>query len=351
MPGPPRCKLSFHANRLRTPCCYRLEVERTGDVPKVTRPKGEQKSEFLASRDIWFHPIALAHAPDGSLVIADFYREIIEDYSAIPRYLQQQYGLDNGKDHGRVWRLTHTDMIKAPPADMSHLTPAQLAGEIVSPHFWRRETARRLLIERDAKAAAPVLVALAPQAAEPATILNILYTLEGLGQHKVPQLEAALDHANPGVRVHALRLAERWLNDQPNLLKKVFALANDADGAVRLQVALSLGECRDPQALAVLASLAREHAQQRWMSTAILSSLADRSEAMLAELLQSPKMLGQAGALLEPLCTSIAARRDPKELSESLMQAASLRDCRCSAFACEGLSREPEAKYYRSIER
>ena len=34
-------------------------------------------------------------------------REIIEDFSAIPRFLQQQYmeSLIAGKDHGRVWRV------------------------------------------------------------------------------------------------------------------------------------------------------------------------------------------------------------------------------------------------------
>jgi putative membrane-bound dehydrogenase-like protein len=301
-------------------------LQRTGDLPRLSRVKGEEKSEFLASRDIWFHPIALAHAPDGSIVIADFYREIIEDYSAIPRYLQQQYGLMNGEDHGRVWRLTHDDAAKAPPADMSGLTVEQLAKEVASPHFWRRETARRLLIERGAKATAPVLATLLSQHTEPAAILNALYTLDGLGELHAAHVEPILAHANPGIRVHALRLAERWLNDRPDVLKKVLALADDADAMVRLQAALSLGGCRDAQVLPVLAHLARERGNQRWMPTALLSSLAGRSGVMLVELLQNLAHLGQAGTLVEPLCASIAARRDAKELSESLVQVAALRD-------------------------
>ncbi len=36
----------------------------------------------------------LVHGPDGSIWVVDYYREIIEDYSAIPRHLQQQYTLD-----------------------------------------------------------------------------------------------------------------------------------------------------------------------------------------------------------------------------------------------------------------
>ena len=89
---------------------------------------GEERAEFLTSTDPWFHAIALAHAPDGSVFIADFYREIIEDYSAIPRYLQQQYGLVDGKDRGRIWRLTHGDAPRAPAADMSRLGVEQLAS-------------------------------------------------------------------------------------------------------------------------------------------------------------------------------------------------------------------------------
>ena len=44
--------------------------------------------------------------PDGSLYVVDMYRAIIEDYSAIPRYLQQIYieSLVAGADKGRIWR-------------------------------------------------------------------------------------------------------------------------------------------------------------------------------------------------------------------------------------------------------
>ncbi len=64
---------------------HRSLISRDGLVPKLNRHPNEQQSEFLASTDVWFHPIAMSHAPDGAVVISDFYREIIEDYSAIPR--------------------------------------------------------------------------------------------------------------------------------------------------------------------------------------------------------------------------------------------------------------------------
>ena len=84
---------------------HRADIVRDGTRLRLERVKGEEQSEFLASRDSWFHPMSLARTPDGNMAICDFYREIIEDYSAIPRHLQQQYGVMNGHDRGRIWIL------------------------------------------------------------------------------------------------------------------------------------------------------------------------------------------------------------------------------------------------------
>jgi putative membrane-bound dehydrogenase-like protein len=84
---------------------HRADIVRDGTQLRLRRVKGEERREFLASRDAWFHPVALAQTPEGHMAVVDFYREIIEDYSAIPRHLQQQYGLVNGQDRGRIWIL------------------------------------------------------------------------------------------------------------------------------------------------------------------------------------------------------------------------------------------------------
>ncbi|HEY8503971.1 MAG TPA: PVC-type heme-binding CxxCH protein, partial [Gemmataceae bacterium] len=243
---------------------HRAAVERDGARLTLRRAAGEERAEFLTSSDPWFHAVALAHAPDGSVFVTDFYREIIEDYSAIPRYLQQQYGLVNGRDHGRIWRLTHADAVAAPPADMSRLTPEALAREVGSPHFWRRQTARRLLVEKQARGAAPALARLCREAAAPAAVLNAMHALDGLGALTPGDVAAVLAHRDAGVRRQALRLAERWLTDA-EVRERVFALAADPEPMVRLQLALSLGESRDPQALAALAGLARAHGDEPWM--------------------------------------------------------------------------------------
>ena len=64
------------------------------------------------------------------------------------RYLQQQYGLDDGRDHGRVWRLVHDGMPEPQSPNLAKLNNASLGRELFSDRFWRRQTARRLLTER-----------------------------------------------------------------------------------------------------------------------------------------------------------------------------------------------------------
>jgi putative membrane-bound dehydrogenase-like protein len=105
---------------------HRADIVRDGTRLRLQRVKSEEQREFLASRDAWFHPIALKETPQGHLAIVDYYREIIEDYSAIPRHLQQQYGLINGHDRGRIWILETKQKWSKPPLSTSDSKVLQL---------------------------------------------------------------------------------------------------------------------------------------------------------------------------------------------------------------------------------
>jgi hypothetical protein len=112
---PEECRGAYFLCEPAQNIVHRGQLERDGPGLRMRRFAGEENKEFLASTDSWFHPIHLAHGPDGTIWIVDMYREIIEDYSAVPRFLQQQYGLTNGIAHGRIWRLTHRDAPAGPP--------------------------------------------------------------------------------------------------------------------------------------------------------------------------------------------------------------------------------------------
>ena len=314
---------------------HRALLSRDGTLLKIRRTAGEAKSEFLASGDIWFHPIHLSIGPEGAIYIADYYREIIEDYSAIPRYLQQQYGLADGNNHGRIWRLAHEEMPEPQSQNLAKLSNIALASELASPRHWRRQTARRVLLERGARLPKTALPTDDTDAA-----VNTLYTLDGLGQLNDNTLANALGKGEPGVRRHALRLADRRFDESEKLLTAALQLAVDTSSIVRLQLALSLGESSDPRALTALAHLARRHGGDLWLGDAILTSLAGRALDMLAALIDKPAEAHRAHGLIFRLCVSIATKRNTAELSAAIVDVAGLTDYELQQACLAGL-REP----------
>jgi putative membrane-bound dehydrogenase-like protein len=160
---------------------HRGVLDRDGAGYSVRRAPGEEASEFLTSTDRWFRPINLEMGPDGALYIIDFYREIIEDYSAIPRHLQQRYveSLRAGYQHGRIWRITAKDAPGYRGTSLGEAPAAELLAALESENPWARETAQRLLIARGNAADGPGLRALLAGSLSPAARLHALYALYG----------------------------------------------------------------------------------------------------------------------------------------------------------------------------
>jgi putative membrane-bound dehydrogenase-like protein len=298
---------------------HRAVIESDGPVLKLRRERGEGKSEFAASRDAWSHPMNLTHGPDGAIWVVDYYREIIEDYSAIPRHLQQQYGVYAGHDRGRIYRLTHSATPRVPSADMGRLEPNALAREVGSSLFWRRQTAQRLLVERsDKSVTAQLRELLKAKDAEPAAAIFVLRTLEQLDSLRPGDLQLFLGHAETAVRVHALQLAENWLvrEEGRELLAAVLNRAStERDPRLLIQLALSLGETRNPRAFALLTRFAHEHGDIRWMDAAVLSSVAGREGDLLAELLRAGE---GSRTFFSVLGQAIGARGDDGEVGRVL---------------------------------
>lgn len=298
---------------------HRSVIHPNGPALTLQRHPSELQSEFAATSDAWSHPMNLSHGPDGSIWIVDYYREIIEDYSAIPRHLQQQYELYHGHDRGRIYRLTHQNAPTPPPADLTHLSPSQLANECTSPYSWRRLTAQRLLVENHHTAASSALHdLLASQPTNELATITILHTLNQLDALRPDDIQTHLSHPHPAVRIHALQLADaRFTTPQgPSLLQATLnALPNESNERVLIQFALSLGQTPNQQTLNALAHLARTQLHTRWMDNAILCSLNQREVDMLDELLRDP---GNSQTLISHLAQAIAASRNETHLARTL---------------------------------
>jgi putative membrane-bound dehydrogenase-like protein len=287
--------------------------------------------EFLTSTDQWFRPVNLTVGPDGALYLVDMYREIIEDYSAIPRYLQQQYveSLRNGHDRGRIWRIRHGEEPLARAPNLAETSSAKLVAELASPNIWRRLTAQRLLVERGDQTAVASLKDLCRNAEAPQARLHALYTLDGLDALQPEFVARAVEDSHFGVRLHGLNLAEHWLDKEPALLAKVLQRVDDPHPKVRLQLAFTLGESKDAKVLPVLAKLAESEGQDRWMQAAILSAVPERSTQLAELLLRSG---GERGlSFLRPLAAVTGARNQEDEVARLLRLIGGLKGKKATA--------------------
>jgi putative membrane-bound dehydrogenase-like protein len=305
---------------------HRSLLERAGAGYKMRRPDSEQKTEFLRSTDQWFRPINLHTGPDGAIHVVDMYREIIEDYSAIPRYLQQQYGLIEGDDRGRIWRIAPKDL-KNQAWNLAAYSSRKLVKSLNHTNAWHRLTAQRLLIERADRSVADMLSDTANESKLPQTRMHALYTLDGLGLLKPSHLTKALGDSHFAVRFHALRLADRLLNSNEQLLAKVVSMSGDADLRVRLQLAMSLGEAKSPAVIDTLAVLTRKHGHERWMNSAILSSVNNRADQLLTRLYSNSEKHATEGtlAVTRLLTASIGSTRNDQQIGHALKTIAAIK--------------------------
>lgn len=321
---------------------HRCLIEREDAGYRVRRAVGDEASEFLASTDRWHRPMNLYVDADGAIIVVDLYREIIEDYSAIPRHLQQQYGLIEGHDHGRLWRIAPRGAGAVETDDLTQLSPTEWVACLDSTNSWRRETAQRLLVELAApeKFAAVVtpLKELAANAELPETRIRALYALASRDQLHAAVVRQALDDQCYGVRVHALRLAEPRLGLDDALRRRVVASVDDPDPSVRLQAAMTLGESDDPAVVDALARLAVNHPKQRWLDAAILSSAADICGPLISEILAIVENDEAVAPVLEQLAACVGARRDAAEIGSLLATVAAVSDDRATVALLEGFA-------------
>jgi len=229
-------------------------------------------NEFLASTDNWFRPVFLANAPDGALYVCDMYRRTIEHPQYLPEEVRKRTDFESGRDKGRIYRVTATERTKRRPRFRTWDTQTAVM-QLNNPEGWWRDTAHRLLTEKEDKAAIFELRELATNAPLPQTRVHALNLLDPLNGLSYPLLVAALRDKHAGVRENALRVSESRLPGE--IFESVLALANDSDPRVRLQCAVSLGGTLRKQAISALVTIALRDTNDRWTRLAVLSSIRD----------------------------------------------------------------------------
>ncbi|HUG90966.1 MAG TPA: PVC-type heme-binding CxxCH protein [Planctomycetaceae bacterium] len=279
--------------------------------------RADESTEFLTSTDNWFRPVNFVNAPDGTLYILDMYRETIEHPVSIPEDIKAHLDLESGDDRGRIYRLVPPGFERTPPPKLGRASAAELVAALDSPNGWNRETAQRLLWERQDGEAVALLEAMVlgrRAGSTPLGRLHALSSLDGLEALSERVLLAALSDGHAGVRAHAIRLAEPQAHASEKLTKRLLEMAErERDDRVRMQLAYSLGEVPSVR-LAGLAALARSIGSDRDLRTAWLTSTADVAGALAEQLLGDESFAGSSSgtALLAELARMAGAHKDPQ---------------------------------------
>ncbi|MEM9659969.1 MAG: HEAT repeat domain-containing protein, partial [Planctomycetota bacterium] len=279
--------------------------------------RADQDREFLASRDIWFRPVQMANAPDGTLYVLDMSREVIEHPDSLPPVIKQHIDLTSGRSQGRIYRIVPNGFEQPTRRPLGELTTEELVAALDHPNGWHRETAARLIYQWQDRAAVQPLEELSARSSRPETRIRALYALAGLDAMTTPIVLARLSDEHPRVREHAVRLAERFSATAALLKDRLLQLVDDPDPRVRYQLAFSLGEFQFPEVVPALCRLLKRDVDDPWMRLATQSSLAEGAGGALAELAGDATFRGRAAgrAFLTTLAKQVGAQNRADELA------------------------------------
>jgi putative membrane-bound dehydrogenase-like protein len=282
----------------------------------ASRAFEERDREFMASTDPWFRPCNFANGPDGNLYVIDMYREFIEAPSAIPEIIRRTMNFRSGETMGRIFRIAAKDSPgrRNLKPNLGHASTAELVRNLEGPNGWHRETAHRLLVERQDSAAVPLLKHLLATSEYPWARIQALWTLEGLGAIDSSTVTNALQDAHPRVREQAVRVAEELIPDSKSVEKALLAMTSDPDVRVQFQLAFTLGQMRGERIMDALADLASQHGDDRWFHIAVLCSVQDSADQFFDRIL-SKRKLADNSDFLGQLASLIGATHDPRTIA------------------------------------
>ena len=282
--------------------------------------RADRNVEFLTSTDNWFRPVNFTNTPDGTLLILDMYRETIEHPFSIPEPIKKHLDLTSGKDLGRLYELVPTSGYRKRRPVLSGTKSVDLVAFLADPDAWWRETAQRLLIERNDNAADPALHAMLEDCPNALGRVHALWTLDVVGDLSADDLHLAFKDKEAGVREQAAKLSEgRLIIAGTTLFEPLFALAGDPDPMVRFQTAFALGTSPDPRRFDALATIAIADVEDKWTRTAVLSSVAGKPLTLIQKL-QSRSFFAkpESQPWLAELATLVGSENDPASVTALL---------------------------------
>ena len=265
---------------------HRKRIRRDGLNFIAERAPDEPRREFLASRDNWFRPVAMANAPDGTIYVLDMYRETVEHPWSLPPELKSRLDLNSGNDRGRIYRVVPEGFKQPKPVRLGAAGPMELVKTLAHSNGWHRDTAARLLWERQDTNAIPLLRKLLRESPSNLARAHALLALRGFDALTPDDWKHALVDGDAVVRAHAVRSVDTRTGKAA-----LRALANDADVRVRYAVALAANDS------VTLTKLIQRDVEEPWMRAAVLNGLSAGAADVFAALVGDPQFNARSGAV------------------------------------------------------
>jgi putative heme-binding domain-containing protein len=212
-----------------------------------------EQPDFLSCEDLWFRPVDIKLAPDGSLYVADFYNCIIGHYEV------DLYHPRRDRSKGRIWRIVYTgDKARTPrkPADLSQADAKGLLAALGNDNIVNRTLATHQAVDR-LDAAGLDQLRLALPTANPNARAHLLWVLKRRGELKLPLIERLSHDPDRMVRVHLAKAiaALDWGTQEDKLRGILISFLDDKDSFVRRAAADGLGQHPDAANISPLLTL------------------------------------------------------------------------------------------------
>jgi mono/diheme cytochrome c family protein len=311
----------------------RRSIVSSPDGVTLTAKNAYDRHEFLTSTNERFRPVNLYTGPDGALYVVDMAHGILQHRLSLTAYLRNKYHkreLDQHLMDGRIFRIYPEGATLYPRKDLRKAKSSELVELLAHPNGWWRDTAQRLLVERNDSSIAPRLKALLKNSDSPVARIHALWTLEGMRRFDPSAARAALGDRDPEVRAMAIRAAEPLLYSplRTAILPDVLKLADDPAPRVRLQFALTVSEIGTPEADAALARLLAT-GDDLYTRDGAVSGMRGREleflQRLLADAAWADRTRGRT-EMLAALANAVTAEGNPRRVDRLLTAMAAQTD-------------------------